>query len=146
MSDQRLRLIWYPFCAITSSQMNLLANVVRSLPRLSTDPDLIARQRAVSPVRLAPPEPPLERCISVQDFRARFVCAEHSTARLNVTRVRKAVARERLITNCGLFKRLGCQRHSTLKWTIKNSWSIVMLKILTLCAAPFMAAPRSHEA
>ena len=107
MSDQRLRLIWYPFCAITSSQMNLLANVVRSLPRLSTDPDLIARQRAVSPVRLAPPEPPLERCISVQDFRARFVCTKHSTARLNVTRSRKAVARARLITNCGLFKRLG---------------------------------------
>lgn len=30
--------------AITSGQMHLLANIVRSLPRLSADPDLIAKQ------------------------------------------------------------------------------------------------------
>lgn len=30
--------------AITSGQMDLLANIVRGLPRLSADPDLIAKQ------------------------------------------------------------------------------------------------------
>src|SRR5262249_23879462 len=69
--------------------MNPFANIICSRARIGTDPDLIARERTSATFKHDwiqssehCCEPALECSISIQDFRARLVCTENRTPRL----------------------------------------------------------------
>src|SRR5262245_7005444 len=79
--------------AITAGRVDLFTNIIGSRPRVSADPDLVARK--CSPPSLeqnwVPPgqhcrKPLLERSISIQDLGTGSMCAEDGTPRLNRAR------------------------------------------------------------